>query len=96
MHFLGLQGMPRRYIDYPEQFALWNYVSSLGAFLSFGSFILFFGIVFYTIIWGRKITENAYWGDHSETLEWTLPNPPPEHTFETLPRQDEWDKAKQH
>ena len=95
-HFLGRQGMPRRYIDYPEQFALWNYVSSLGAFLSFGSFILFFGIVFYTIIWGRKITENAYWGDHSETLEWTLPNPPPEHTFETLPRQDEWDKARQH
>ena len=95
-HFLGRQGMPRRYIDYPEQFALWNYVSSLGAFLSFGSFILFFGIVFYTIIWGRKITKNAYWGDHSETLEWTLPNPPPEHTFETLPRQDEWDKARQH
>ena len=44
-HFLGRQGMPRRYIDYPEAFAYWNYVSSWGAFLSFASFILFFGIV---------------------------------------------------
>jgi len=95
-HFLGRQGMPRRYIDYPEQFALWNYVSSIGAFISFGSFLFFIGIVFYTVFWGRKITENAYWGEHADTLEWTLPNPPPEHTFEVLPTQDQWDKAQQH
>ena len=47
-------------------------------------------------MWGRKITENAYWGPHADTLEWTLPNPPPEHTFETLPTPDMWDKAKEH
>ena len=95
-HFLGRQGMPRRYIDYPEQFALWNYVSSIGAFISFGSFLFFFGIIFYTLMWGRKVEEAAYWGEHADTLEWTLPNPPPEHTFETLPTKDMWDKQPEH
>ena len=95
-HFLGRQGMPRRYIDYPEQFALWNYVSSIGAFISFGSFLFFFGIIFYTLMWGRKVEEAAYWGEHADTLEWTLPNPPPEHTFEILPTKDMWDKEPEH
>ena len=95
-HFLGRQGMPRRYIDYPEQFALWNYVSSIGAFISFGSFLFFIGIIFYTLMWGKRITKEAYWGEHADTLEWTLPNPPPEHTFETLPTKEMWDKNPQH
>ena len=92
-HFLGRNGMPRRYLDYPEQFATWNYLSSIGAFISFASFIFFIGIVIYTLRWGKKVTEPAYWGEHAETLEWTLPNPPPEHTFETLPKQSDWDKS---
>ena len=62
-HFLGRQGMPRRYIDYPEAFAYWNQWSSLGAFLSFASFVFFIGVVFYTVFYGRRITENNYWND---------------------------------
>ncbi|UWQ16456.1 cytochrome c oxidase subunit I [Jannaschia sp. M317] len=95
-HFLGRQGMPRRYIDYPEAFSLWNEVSSWGAFLSFASFLFFIGVVFYTIFAGKKIKEEAYWGEHADTLEWTLPNPPPEHTFEQLPTRDMWDKQPGH
>jgi cytochrome c oxidase subunit 1 len=95
-HFLGRQGMPRRYIDYPEAFAYWNYVSSWGAFLSFASFILFFGIVLYTLFRGAKVTENNYWNEYADTLEWTLPSPPPEHTFEQLPKQEDWDKQHAH
>ena len=97
-HFLGRQGMPRRYIDYPEQFSLWNEVSSYGAFLSFASFVFFIGLIFYCLIWGKKIEENNenYWGEGADTLEWTLPSPPPEHTFEILPTQDMWDHQKGH
>jgi len=95
-HFLGNQGMPRRYIDYPEAFAYWNQISSYGAFLSFASFLFFIGIVAYTLVAGRKIKEADYWGEYADTLEWTLPNPPPEHTFEQLPTRDMWDKQPGH
>ncbi|MEO0678617.1 MAG: hypothetical protein AAFZ02_13795, partial [Pseudomonadota bacterium] len=37
-------------------------------------------------------TENNPWNEWADTLEWTLPSPPPEHTFETLPKHEEWDK----
>jgi len=92
-HFLGRQGMPRRYIDYPVEFETWNYVSSIGAFITFASFLFFIGIVFYTLFFGKKVTENSYWGEYADSLEWTLPNPPPEHTFETLPTPDMWDRS---
>jgi cytochrome c oxidase subunit 1 len=96
-HFLGRQGMPRRYIDYPEQFALWNYVSSLGAFLSGLSFLFFFGIMIYALRYGKRETNPMYWGPQPDpTLEWTLSNPPPEHTFETLPTRDMWDHSGKH
>jgi len=95
-HFLGRQGMPRRYIDYPEAFAYWNKISSMGAFLSFASFLLFIGIILYTLLYGRRVTENNYWNEWADTLEWTLPSPPPEHTFETLPKQSDWDRAHAH
>jgi len=95
-HFLGRQGMPRRYIDYSEAFALWNEVSSWGAFLSFASFLFFIGVMVYTLTKGEKVTENNYWNEHADTLEWTLPSPPPEHTFEILPKQEEWDKGPAH
>ncbi|WP_372604845.1 cytochrome c oxidase subunit 1 [Actibacterium sp.] len=95
-HFLGRQGMPRRYIDYPEAFAQWNELSSYGAFLSFASFILFIGIVIYTLTAGKRVTENNYWNEYADTLEWTVSCPPPEHTFETLPKQEDWDKGHAH
>ncbi|CRK74808.1 cytochrome c oxidase subunit I [Nereida ignava] len=95
-HFLGRQGMPRRYIDYPEAFATWNYVSSIGAFLSFGSFLFFIVVLFYTLLAGRRVTEANPWNEYADTLEWTLPSPPPEHTFEILPKQEDWDKGHAH
>ena len=95
-HFLGRQGMPRRYIDYPDAYAYWNLWSSLGAFLSFASFIFFFGVIWYTLRSGAKVTANNPWNEYADTLEWTLPSPPPEHTFEILPKQEDWDHAPKH
>ncbi len=96
MHFLGRQGMPRRYSDYPEAFALWNHVASIGAFVAFASFVWFIGVVAYTLFKGAKVTENNYWNEYADTLEWTLPCPPPEHTFEILPKPSDWDHSRSH
>ncbi|MBA4350391.1 MAG: cytochrome c oxidase subunit I, partial [Rhodobacter sp.] len=95
-HFLGRQGMPRRYIDYPEAFAYWNWWSSVGAMIAFASFVFFIGLVFYTLFFGKRVTENNYWNEYADTLEWTLSSPPPEHTFEQLPKQSDWDKGHAH
>ena len=84
-HFLGLAGMPRRYADYPEAFAYWNYVSSIGSYITaFGTIVFFVG-VFVSLAWGRRAAANP-WGEGADTLEWTLSSPPPFHCFETLPR----------
>jgi len=95
-HFLGRQGMPRRYIDYPEAFAYWNWLSSIGAFIAFASFLFFLGVVYYTLRHGARVTQNNYWNEHADTLEWTLPCPPPEHTFEQLPKRSDWDHGHAH
>ncbi|WP_374309512.1 cytochrome c oxidase subunit I [Dongia sp.] len=83
-HFLGLAGMPRRYPDYPDAFAFWNWISSVGAFIAFGATLFFVVMALYSAFAGRKAAANP-WGVGATTLEWTLPSPPPFHTFEELP-----------
>jgi len=85
-HFLGLQGMPRRYIDYPDAFAGWNMVSSYGAYLTGIATLFFIFVVFYTLFFGRRVGDN-YWNaqPQSMTLEWTVSSPPPFHQFEIQP-----------
>jgi cytochrome c oxidase subunit I len=84
-HFLGLQGMPRRYPDYPEAFYFWNHISSIGAFISAAATVWFIGVALYTLFAGRKAADNP-WGVGATTLEWTLSSPPPFHTFNDLPQ----------
>ena len=84
MHFLGLAGMPRRIAEYPDAFAGWNYVASIGAFISFASTLWFIYIVFDTLRAGQKAAANP-WGEGATTLEWHQPSPPPFHTYEELP-----------
>jgi cytochrome c oxidase subunit 1 len=83
-HFLGLAGMPRRYVDYPDAYHLWNVVSSIGALISLVATILFLYIL-YEAFERKRVAGDNPWGVGATTLEWTLPSPPPFHTYETLP-----------
>ncbi len=91
-HFLGLQGMPRRYPDYAPAYEQWNTVSSWGYAVMGVSMIVFFINVIYAFAAGKKAADN-YWGEGATTLEWTLSSPPPFHQFETLPVIDGPDKG---
>ena len=84
-HFLGLAGMPRRYADYPDAYALWNEVSSYGSYITALGTICFLIGVFVALARREKAADNP-WGDGATTLEWTLSSPPPFHSFSTLPR----------
>ena len=83
-HFLGLAGMPRRYADYPDAFAGWNFVSSLGAYLFASGLVVFVWGVVDAFIRKERAADNP-WGEGATTLEWTLSSPPPFHQFSELP-----------
>jgi len=83
-HFLGLQGMPRRYIDYPDAFTFWNKVSSYGYAITAAGTVIFLIMLAEAAIFRRKAVANP-WGEGATTLEWTVSSPPPFHTFSELP-----------
>lgn len=85
MHFLGNQSMPRRVPDYPDQFAYWNEIASIGYVVMAVGVLIFFVNIAWSLVAGRK-AEGNYWGEGATTLEWTLSSPPPFHQFETLPQ----------
>jgi cytochrome c oxidase subunit 1 len=84
-HFLGLQGMPRRYPDYAEAYTYWNRMASEVGYttMAIGMLIFFINLA-YAYTAGKRAAGN-YWGEGATTLEWTLSSPPPFHQFETLP-----------
>jgi cytochrome c oxidase subunit I len=84
MHFLGLAGMPRRISDYPDAFAGWNMVASIGSYISAAATLLFVFIVLQTLLAGKRIGANP-WGPGATTLEWTVSSPPPFHSYDELP-----------
>ncbi|KRQ14517.1 cytochrome c oxidase subunit I [Bradyrhizobium sp. DASA03076] len=84
-HFLGLSGMPRRYVDYPDAFAGWNLISSIGSYISGFGVLIFLYCVLDAFMKKVPAGDNP-WGAGATTLEWTLPSPPPFHQFEVLPR----------
>ncbi len=83
-HFLGLQGMPRRSIDYPRAFSYWNHLSSIGYAITLVGLGVFIVILVEAAVRRRPARANP-WGPGATTLEWTLPSPPPFHQFNELP-----------
>ena len=84
MHFVGLAGMPRRIPDYNMQFADFNQMASVGAFMFGASQLILLFNVIRCIRGGKKATEQVWEG--AEGLEWTLPSPAPYHSFSTPPQ----------
>jgi cytochrome c oxidase subunit 1 len=85
MHFLGLQGMPRRIADYNDAYAGWNLVSSIGAFIAGFGVLVFLATMAEAFAKKRHAADNP-WGIGATTLEWTLSSPPPFHTYNDLPK----------
>ncbi len=94
-HFLGLAGFPRRYSDYPDAFAGWNYVSSFGSIVSLISVFLFIYIIFRLLTDNIPVSSN-YWASSqffdnntdtlvATSLEWVQNSPPTMHTYTELP-----------
>ncbi|MFF8285504.1 cytochrome c oxidase subunit I [Streptomyces albus] len=86
-HWLGAEGMPRRYADYlaADGFTALNTVSSIGAFLLGASTLPFLYNVWRTAKHGEAVTTDDPWG-YGRSLEWATSCPPPRHNFCTLPR----------
>jgi cytochrome c oxidase subunit I len=86
-HWLGVEGMARRYSDYlPEDgFTLYNQISTVGAGILAISFLPFLWNIYVTTTRAPKVTVDDPWG-HGGSLEWATSCPPPRHNFDSLPR----------
>ncbi|MEU8843167.1 cytochrome c oxidase subunit I [Streptomyces roseus] len=86
-HWLGAEGMPRRYADYlaADGFTALNSLSSIGAFLLGLSTLPFFYNVWKTAKFAPRVELDDPWG-YGRSLEWATSCPPPRHNFVTLPR----------
>jgi cytochrome c oxidase subunit 1 len=85
MHFLGLNGMPRRIAVYDGNMG-WNeanLIATIGALILGVGVAIYFGVMIYTYFQGEKTTHEEW---SARTLEWTVPStPPPEHNFDVIP-----------
>lgn len=85
--WMGQNGMPRRYFNYPPQYQIWHQLSTVGSwFLGVGLF-LHFGILIWALKFGKKAEGNP-WG--AQTLEWQIESPPIMHNFHETPVVTQW------
>ena len=76
---MGANGMPRRYYNYPPEFATWHQISTFGAWVAGIGFVLTVICLVHSLFRGRRAPDNP-WG--AATLEWRTTTPPPHYNFE--------------
>jgi cytochrome c oxidase subunit 1 len=83
MHWIGMEGMPRRVADYAAEFGDWNlFISVFGFMLGAAQLIFLFNMIV-SWKWGPKAGPNPW---RSKTIEWLVSSPPPRFNFEAIPR----------
>ena len=84
MHFLGMDGMPRRQPTYESSMGwdLWNLVATGGSLIIVLSVLIFLHNFFWSVRKGEPAGNDPWDG---RTLEWSIPSPPPEYNFATIP-----------
>jgi len=82
MHLVGIEGMPRRVSDYPEQFASWNLVISVASFILGLSTLIFVYNMVSSWVGGPRASSNPW---RALTLEWQVSSPPPIFNFDAVP-----------
>nr|YP_010933887.1 cytochrome c oxidase subunit I [Aleurodicus rugioperculatus]WKT15071.1 cytochrome c oxidase subunit I [Aleurodicus rugioperculatus] len=80
-HFLGLNGMPRRYSDYFDCYLFWNKISSMGSLISFLGILYFLYIILESLIMVRLLNFKIFMINF---LEWMLNFPSLDHSFKEL------------
>jgi cytochrome c oxidase subunit 1 len=82
MFVLGWQGMPRRYYDFPSEFATLHLISSLGSWILVSGLLIMIVNLVRSLVKGQNAEKNPWGGT---TLEWFIPSPPPRENFEQTP-----------
>ena len=85
---LGMQGMPRRYYDYPPEFETLHTISTVGAFMNGAGYMLAFLTLGWAFFFSKKYApDNPY---ESLSLEWKTQSPPIHENFEEVPAVTDW------
>lgn len=85
MFLAGALGMPRRYFDYLPEFETYHKVAGIGAFITVGSVLFMFYVLYRGIRYGEAAGNNPW---NASTLEWQISSPPPLENFKNVPYVD--------
>uniref|UniRef100_A0AAU7LL60 Cytochrome c oxidase subunit 1 n=1 Tax=Syrbatus sp. 3 RRMO-2024a TaxID=3154169 RepID=A0AAU7LL60_9COLE len=81
-HFLGLNGMPRRYLNYPDLYMLWNILASMNSMISMMSINIFIFLIWESLFSMRKL---LFFNNLNSMIEWNQYSPLSNHSYNEMP-----------